>query len=104
MLNNILKIIPTIDKSGSFHTWAHIANNELFWSILINNICIDDPQPCNYLSEWKGEIPELHRCLILRLLISLPLLKLRIAVSVSGSRNYLMFLKSIPTLRNENLY
>ena len=58
MLNSVKKIIPTADKYGSFHTWAHIANNELVWSILVNNIGLDDPQPCNYSPEWEGEIPE----------------------------------------------
>ena len=29
MLNNIKKIIPTVDKNESFHTWAHIAKNTL---------------------------------------------------------------------------
>ena len=50
MLNDILKIIPTVDKNGYFRTWA--------WSILINNIGIDDPQPCNYSPELEGEISE----------------------------------------------
>ena len=27
-------------------------------SILINNIDIDDPQPCNYSPEWEVNIPE----------------------------------------------
>ena len=58
MLNDIRKIIPEVDKSGSFHTCAHIANDELIWSILINNIGKDDPQPCNYSPEWDGNIPE----------------------------------------------
>ena len=26
---------------------------------MVNNIGIDDPQPCNYSPEWDGEIPEL---------------------------------------------
>ena len=58
MLNDIKKIIPTVDKNGSFHTWAHVAKYELVWSILINNIGLNDPQPCDYTLEWKGEIPE----------------------------------------------
>ena len=58
MLNDIKKIIPTVDKYGSFHTWAQIANNELVWTILVNNIGLDDPPPCNYSPEWEDEIPE----------------------------------------------
>ena len=58
MLNDVKKI-PTVDKSGPFHNQTHIASNELVWSILVNNIGIDDPQPCNYSPEWDGEIPEL---------------------------------------------
>ena len=38
--------------------YEHIANNELTWSILINNISRNDPQPCDYDPEWNGEIPE----------------------------------------------
>ena len=57
MLNDIRKIIPEVDKFGSFHTWAHIANDELIWSILINNIGKDDPQPYNCSLEWDGNIP-----------------------------------------------
>ena len=55
---HIKKYISTVDKHGFFHTWAHIANHELVWSILINNIGIDDPQPCNYSPEWEVEILE----------------------------------------------
>ena len=51
ILNNIKKIIPTVDKDGSFNTWAHIANNEIIWSLLINNLGKDDPQPCDYSPE-----------------------------------------------------
>ena len=58
ILNDIKKIIPIVDKNGSFHTWAHIANNKLVLSVLINNIGIDDPQSCHYSPEWEGEIPE----------------------------------------------
>ena len=29
ILNNIGKIIPSVDKNGSFKTWAHIARDEL---------------------------------------------------------------------------
>ena len=44
ILDDIRKIIPSIDKYGSFKTWARIANNELLWSILVNNLGKDDPQ------------------------------------------------------------
>ena len=47
ILNNIRKIIPSVDKNGAFKTWAHIARDELLWSILVNNLGNDDPQPCN---------------------------------------------------------
>ena len=47
------KIIPLVDKNGSFHTWAHIINNELVWSIFVDNIDIDDPQQCNCSPEWE---------------------------------------------------
>ena len=106
MLNDIKKIIHTVDKYGSFHTQAHIAHNELVWSILVNNIGLDDPQPCN-----KNRLPHLNhllsnhlllnlRCLILRLLAVLLLLEIRTPVSVSGLGNYSKYLKSIPVLRN----
>ena len=54
------KSVPTFAKSGYFHTWAHIKNNALVWSILIKNIDINDLQPWNYLPEWEREIPEIH--------------------------------------------
>ena len=37
---------------------AHVANIEVIWSILINNIGNDNPQPCNYLPELEDEILE----------------------------------------------
>ena len=52
------KNIPSVDKYGSFKIWAHIANNELLWSMLVNHLGKDDPQPCNLFLEWDGEIPE----------------------------------------------
>ena len=58
ILDDIRKIIPSIDKYDSFKTWAHIANNELLWSILVNNLGKDDPQPYNFSTEWDIEIPE----------------------------------------------
>ena len=38
ILDDIRKIIPSVHKYGSFKTWAHIASNELLWSILVNNL------------------------------------------------------------------
>ena len=58
MLNDIKSIVPTVDKYESFHAWAHITNNELVWSILVMNIGLDNPQPCNYLPKRNGEISE----------------------------------------------
>ena len=29
MMKDIEKVIPEVDKTGSFHTSAHVANNEL---------------------------------------------------------------------------
>ena len=37
-ISDIKKIVPFIDESGSFNTWAHIANEELIWSQLVNNL------------------------------------------------------------------
>ena len=51
ILIDIKKIIPEVDKSSSFHTWAHITNYEPIWSILVNNIEKYNPQPCNYSTE-----------------------------------------------------
>ena len=45
--NGIRIIIPSVDKNGAFKTWAHIARDEFLWSILVNNLGNDDPQPCN---------------------------------------------------------
>ena len=91
-------------------------SNELIWSILINNIGIDDPQPCNYSPERDGDIPEsppplepppfeesysppspqiiLHlrllKSLLLLCLLKIILLhKLRIHVLISGLENSL---------------
>ena len=50
--NDIRIIIPSVDKNGAFKTWDHIARNELLWSILVNNIVNDDPQPCIFSPEW----------------------------------------------------
>ena len=36
ILDDISKIIPSVEKYGSFKTWAHIANNELLWSIFFS--------------------------------------------------------------------
>ena len=45
ILDYIRKIVPSVDKYGSFKTWAYIANNELSLSMLVNNLGKDDPQP-----------------------------------------------------------
>ena len=54
ILDDIRKIIPTVDKYGSFKTWAHIANNELLWAILVKYLGRNDPQPRNYSPKWDG--------------------------------------------------
>ena len=56
ILDDIRKIIPTVDKYGSFKTWAHIANNELLCLMLVNNLGKYDLRPCNFSLEWDGEI------------------------------------------------
>ena len=107
----------TVDKNESFHTWAHIVNNELvcqYWLTILESSILN----LAISPEWEGEIPEslpppkpplfYHfllnpRCLILRLLIFLLLLELRTAVSFLRSRNYLKFFKSIPALQTEKL-
>ena len=58
LINDIRKMIPSVKDDGSFILWAHIANNELVWSILINNIDRNDPQPSDYNPEWDGNTPE----------------------------------------------
>ena len=54
ILDDIRKIIPSIDKYDSFKTWAHIANNELLWAILVKYLGRNDPQPRNYSPKWDG--------------------------------------------------
>ena len=58
VIDDIRKIIPSVDKYGSFKTWAHIANDEVLWLMLVNNLGRDDPQPCNFSPEWDEEISE----------------------------------------------
>ena len=36
------KIVPFIDEYSSFYIWAHIANEELIWSQLANNLGNED--------------------------------------------------------------
>ena len=57
-INDIKKIIPSVEDNGSCSLWAHIANNKLFWSTLINNIGRKDPQPSDYNPEWDGNALE----------------------------------------------
>ena len=38
LLNDVKKTIPSIDKLGSFYTWAHTAYSKLTWALLINNL------------------------------------------------------------------
>ena len=46
-LNDISKIIPNVDKYGSFHTWAHVAHDLIRWSFLVNNLHKYEPKPCD---------------------------------------------------------
>ena len=57
-MNYIRKIISSVKYDGSFNSWAHIANNDLVWYILINNIGQNDSHQSGYNSEWDGNIPE----------------------------------------------
>ena len=41
-MNDIRKITSSDKDDGSFNSWAHITNNELVWSLLINNIGQND--------------------------------------------------------------
>ena len=59
MSNNTKKIIHYVYQYDSICTrLAHISNDELIWSILINNNGKDDSQQCNYSPEWDVIIPE----------------------------------------------
>ena len=55
MLKDIEKIIPEVDNTGSFSSWAYIANDKLAWSILINNLGSNNFKPT---PDWDGKIPE----------------------------------------------
>ena len=48
VINVIRKMLPEVVNTGSFRSLVHIANGELLWHILINNIGHDDPQLCDY--------------------------------------------------------
>ena len=52
ILNNISKIIPSVDKNNSFNSWAYIAYDELTWVLLINNLRLDS---FTTTSEWNSE-------------------------------------------------
>ena len=49
--HSIINYIPGADKHVYFKYWEHITKNELIWSILVNNLCRDDPQPYNCFPE-----------------------------------------------------
>lgn len=57
LITDIRKIIPSVKNEGSFNSWACIANDELVWSIWINNVGQNDHQSSNYNPEWDGNIP-----------------------------------------------
>ena len=48
LINNIIKIVPSVKDDGSFNLLARIVNNELFWFILINNIGRKNSQLSDY--------------------------------------------------------
>ena len=43
---------------GKYLCVHNINIRTLLWSILVNKLGKDDPQPCNFPPEWDGEIPE----------------------------------------------
>ena len=51
LMNDIRKIISSVKYDGSFNSWAHIANNDLVWSIFINNIGQNDSLQSGYNTE-----------------------------------------------------
>ena len=57
LITDIRKIIPSVKVDGYFNSWACIANDELVWSIWINNVGQNDHQSSNYNPEWDGNIP-----------------------------------------------
>ena len=52
LLNDIKKIIPTVDNLGSFHTWANFAFCDLTWSMLIHRLGTGN----NHNEDWKEKI------------------------------------------------
>ena len=42
ILNDIKKLIPTVDDDGDFNSWAHLALKKLTWSMLVNSLGYDD--------------------------------------------------------------
>ena len=52
VIDDIRKIIPSVDKYGSFKIWVHTAKHELLLSLLVNSSVRNDPQPCNYYPDW----------------------------------------------------
>ena len=54
MLKDIEKIIPEVDNTGSFSSWAYIAHDRLTWSMLINNLESNNFKPT---PDWDGKIP-----------------------------------------------
>ena len=45
-LNDIFKIIPSIDQFRSFNTWVHVDHNLIHWSFLVNILHEFEPEPC----------------------------------------------------------
>ena len=51
-MNDIKKIIPTVDDDGDFNSWAHVALEKLTWSMLVNSLGYDN----NFeYREWNDE-------------------------------------------------
>ena len=55
MLKDVEKIIPELDNTGYFLSWAYIAHDRLAWSILINNLRLNNLKPT---PDWDGKIPD----------------------------------------------
>ena len=55
MLKDVEKIISELDNTGYFLSWAYIAHDRLAWSILINNLRLNNLKPT---PDWDGKIPD----------------------------------------------
>ena len=84
ILNNVSKIIPSIDSDSNLESWTHLAQDKLTWSMLVNNLGCDQNfdydnwnnnfkiTPANHLPQIIIPLQIIHP-LILNLLFHLPL-------------------------------